>query len=171
MDIDWSKAPEDATHARTHNTGIDFYKRKDCGQWSYWRLNSQWVRAFSTSETDCVERPAPWTGEGMPPVGTTCERRFHDVEGSSWMGCIILAHGSKRIFYRDNCGDEFAHSLDEVQFRAFRTAEQIAAEERNSAIDDMVSTALHQSYVITPAQAKIVLERIYDAGYRKQEQK
>lgn len=107
-----------------------------------------------------------WDGQGLPPVGDSCERRFIDVAGSSWFGCIVLAHGSRKIFIRDDNGDEWAHSLDEVEFRPYRTPEQIAAEEREKAVQQMAGDLGE-----LPARTTVIptLYAIYDAGYRKQE--
>lgn len=113
-----------------------------------------------------IEKVAPeWDGVGLPPVGVSCERRFPDVRGSSWNGCIILAHGARRIFVRDNCGDEWAPNIDEVEFRPFRTPEQIAADERESAINGMLT---HDAL---GGSRRGLAEALYDAGYRKQEPK
>lgn len=111
-----------------------------------------------------------WDGEGLPPVGQTCERRFSGVDGSSWMGCIVLAHGVKKIFIRDNAGEEFAQSLHEVEFRPFRTAEQIEAE-------DLERRLVQMSHSYQDATGRAPSSEIYEAfkaldkeGYRKQEQ-
>lgn len=121
---------------------------------------AQWQAAVDALKADKV---VEWHN-GIPPVGTTCERRFPNVESSSWQGGIVLAHGSRKIFFRDNCGDEWAHSIDDVEFRPFRTPEQIAAEERQKdvmAIGDILianrgnANEYHQAGLI------------YDAGYRK----
>ena len=54
--IDWSKAPEDATHGRVTTVGVDFYKRI-LGEWVYMNRLLQWERAYGTSESNCEERP------------------------------------------------------------------------------------------------------------------
>lgn len=56
MNIDWSKAPEGATHGRVTTAGVDFYKRM-LGEWVYMNSRDQWERAYGTSEANCEERP------------------------------------------------------------------------------------------------------------------
>ncbi|WP_116818146.1 hypothetical protein [Pseudomonas syringae] len=180
MTIDWSKAPEGATH---YYKGSPQPWRDLSGyNWKYF-MNGEWHLCPSCCTSAELMRelgkvlfalplPQAWNGEGLPPVGTTCERRFYDVEGSSWMGCIILAHGSKRIFYRDNCGDEFAHSLEEVEFRPFRTAEQIAADERLHKVRNAL-TAIKASRHFPSDEARqnvmvATVEAMIDAGFAQQ---
>lgn len=112
--------------------------------------------------------PPAWVDEGLPPVGVRCEGRVKN--NKHWDQFEVVAIGREMLLILNTNGEEVPIRHKYWDFRPIRTAEQIEAEKRASAIDDMVSTALHQSYVITPAQAKIVFERIYDAGYRKQVQ-
>lgn len=120
---------------------------------------AEWQAAVDALKAkDVVE----WDGVGLPPVGVSCERRFPDVRGSSWNGCIILAHGARRIFVRDNCGDEWAHNIDEVEFRPFRTPDRIAAYELRAIIESGLDGRKTLDQVI---------EEVIGAGYRKQGQK
>jgi len=177
MNIDWSNAPEGATHSCDQG----WYKFCGClGDWYYWSpTDGGWFKTPYASPENfswwgaSVKRPVEWSGEGLPPVGQTCERRFVDVEGSSWLGCIVLAHGAKKIFIRDNAGDEFAHSIDEVEFRPFRTAEQIAADERLHQIRNALTAikAGQQQFPNDLVRGNIIaatVEAMIDAGYRKQ---
>lgn len=126
---------------------------------------------FELREIFCVkpEKVVEWPN-GIPPVGATCERRFPNVESSSWQGGIVLAHGSRKIFFRDNCGDEWAHSIDDVEFRSFRTPEQIAAEDRDAGIQALKQIFDSCSDELMPTSNKYLdtlFGAIYDAGYRK----
>lgn len=148
---------------------VDALKAKDIASSTAAMIDAGWIDpktpvspSLHAQVVGRANRIPEWDGDGLPPVGHTCERRFTEVDGSSWMGCIILAHGVKKIFIRDNAGDEFAHSLDEVEFRMFRTPEQIAAEEREKFIDELIKVTC-----IRRGEAGL----IYDAGYRKQEPK
>lgn len=100
-----------------------------------------------------------WDGSGLPPVGTVCEYLWGDGE---WRKCEIVAH----YFANAVAVDAFycnAVLLQPLMFRPIRTPEQIAAEERLHAIDEMYS-------VIRESQIKTVAA-LYDAGYRKTEVK
>ncbi len=122
--------------------------------------------AFDESMQNLIARPvepATWNGQGLPPVGTVCEVKHRDI---GWVRCEIVAHKSF------SCGglthaiawiDE--NTLDQSQglrFRPIRTPEQIAAEEREKAIEEMCFA----EETLTVKQAKA----LYDAGYRRQEE-
>lgn len=153
---------------------VDALKQKDIASSTAAMIDAGWIDPkppVSTSLHVQVlgrgNRIPQWDGVGLPPVGHTCERLFTEVDGSSWMGCIILAHGVKKIFIRDNAGDEFAHSLDEVEFRMFRTPEQIAAENREKEVNRMVAAVP----MLDKGWARKVCYALYDNNYRKQEPK
>ena len=72
--IDWSKAPEGATHYRE---GVaTFYKQTDRAyEWSAgrWQLIANDLNEFRWSD-QLIARPSPaWSGEVLPPAGTECE--------------------------------------------------------------------------------------------------
>lgn len=102
-----------------------------------------------------------WTGEGLPPVGCEFERRFVDQDSSSWAYGKVIAHGKRRVFYVDRTGDEWSHSPEDMEFRPIRTPEQIAEEEREKAIKEMIG--------FIGGSRRREAEYLYDAGYRKQD--
>lgn len=100
-----------------------------------------------------------WNGEGLPPAGTVCE--FSRKGCGNWGRVEILYVGKQRIFFRDRDGDELSRSHGESEFRPIRTAEQIAADEREAGIAGIRQT------LISNAKGSIE-SAIWDAGYRKQ---
>lgn len=111
------------------------------------------------------DRPVTWNGEGLPPVGTICE--VDDVCG--WIECEVIAH------YKNITGDCAAFTVSCSRsgykrlgsykagfFRPIKTAEQIAAEEREKAIKEIAEIlgGLWSSEVEAAGF-------LYDAGYRK----
>lgn len=175
MSIDWSTAPEGATHYQPESRGFHAaWFRLQGGE-----AREMWVvipggalehiidpTAFDESMQNLIARPvepATWNGQGLPPVGTVCEVKHRDI---GWVRCEIVAHKSF------SCGglthaiawiDE--NTLDQSQglrFRPIRTPEQIAAEEREKAIEEMCFA----EETLTVKQAKA----LYDAGYRRQEE-
>lgn len=169
MSIDWSKAPEGATHWEP--TGPEFHEgwmKEEGEKWFWWgEVTKEWVETFSVPvkrKATFEARPQEtWDGQGLPPVGTVCEVKHRDI---GWVRCEIVAHKSF------SCGglthaiawiDE--NTLDQSQglrFRQLRTPEQIAAEEREKAIEEMCFA----EETLTVKQAKA----LYDAGYRRQEE-
>ena len=161
--IDWSKAPEGATHYTPKGTGVyAAFWRKHCGEWKdAWVIEGQdgsvvhYKGPSSPSfESLAVERTTTpsWSGEGLPPVGADIEV-LHELYG--WIGARVVGQDGEAAIVRTNDGyaGVFPH-----QMRPIRTPEQIAAEEREAAI-----LGIYQTICISRAQA----EAIYDAGYRK----
>ena len=78
MNIDWSKAPEDATHAgTTARVQIPvFYKDIREDKYSYWRSDGDGWREYAIGHPECTplidlpNKQDSWDGEGLPPVGT-----------------------------------------------------------------------------------------------------
>lgn len=126
----------------------------------------------------------PWNGEGLPPVGTVCE----------WAGCTfapedpqepdlhigdqvkIIAHfkdGELNLaaftfnpqIHNPDRGTAWVNQGAHGCFRPIRTPEQIAAEERESSIQQMID----DTNVLTGIMSdrRIMAGQLYDAGYRK----
>ena len=110
-----------------------------------------------------------WDGSGVPPVGMVCEYRLD--EDSAWFKCKIMyvLSGSDHCFvaWCDHLGSDqiltFASNSYELQLRKIKTPEQIAAEERLHAIDEMIELVAGDS------SFNEVMSILYDAGYRKNE--
>ncbi|ENM3028930.1 hypothetical protein AB7A55_004952 [Pseudomonas aeruginosa] len=167
MSIDWSKAPEGATHWEP--TGPDFYEgwmMKYGDQWFYWSESGhKWINGILTCDVS-AEREATfearpqeaWDGQGLPPVGAKCLTDRNDFLRE----VTILCHGKTRTFVFDHVSqEEICLVLKDRVFLPIRTPEQIAAEEREKAIEEMCFA----EETLTVKQAKA----LYDAGYRRQE--
>lgn len=176
--IDWSEAPEGATHWEPEGECPASWMRKSDLGWEYWgRVSNKWVaHAVSSARlATFIARPdtAPaWTGEGLPPVGTACEVRQKTPCESSfdWEECRIAmintgADGKPQVCTIDKRGDFAIYypETDIVEFRPIRTPEQIAHEKREAAIDEM---SRDSNFVGFPN--RILLGALYDAGYKKQ---
>ncbi|HCA7769791.1 TPA: hypothetical protein MX426_004517 [Pseudomonas aeruginosa] len=167
MSIDWYTAPEGATHWEPRGSLYrEGWMKKVGNKWSYWAEGRKaWISETSacsvSAEREATFEARPkeaWDGQGLPPVGITCE---------SWRSGVrrivkILGHGDEYIFVREDDGREILLSIgDGREFRPLRTPEQIAAEEREKAIEEMCFA----EETLTVKQAKA----LYDAGYRRQE--
>lgn len=97
---------------------------------------------------------------GIPPVETVCEYRL--AEGAEWRRCVVVAHYFARVVAVDVYGGGPV-LLPPIMFRPIKTPEQIAAEERQQAIDEMMDLAERYGTV------KGIMSALYDAGYRKME--
>lgn len=77
-EIDWSKAPEGATHFGEQRDGFieAWYKLDSDGLKFKWAdvAEMEWRCGPTRHINDLVPRPSQaWNGEGLPPVGTVCE--------------------------------------------------------------------------------------------------
>ncbi|HFI2220143.1 TPA: hypothetical protein ACHY14_000784 [Pseudomonas aeruginosa] len=165
MSIDWSKAPEGATHYHIGDDINPWRKIKDTVAYEHYR--GKWLRVNSFNE-GCMPGyyvPIPqetWNGQGLPPVGTVCEYRH--MIWPEYRPCEIRYISEESLVAYDDAQEQFYRTCD-MLFRPVRTLEQIAAEEREAGISDMQT--------ITDGAGPTVyakLSALYDAGYRRQEE-
>lgn len=186
MNIDWSKSPEDATHAGNspYEKGvITWFKGiSDPASRNYFMnegsMNAWAISSENLSAWDLIERQKKqyaWDGVGDPPVGVVCQ---YSVLNGPWYTCEVgysFFDGEHRCFvikcqhigFEQVCRIE-PGSEGSVEFRPFRTAEHVAAEERKKAIEEMVFGVCGCEPDGGNTSAFMVCGFLYDAGYRKQ---
>ncbi len=168
VEIDWSKAPEGAIAALVrqplfvdrvetfHEVGVEYFRGEDVSGFPY-RLR--------VGRVTKVDRPSTWTGEGLPPAGTVCEVLNNTLDGPEWERCTILFMGKfKAVYESESCHERVADVSEDwmISFRPIRTPEQIAAEEREKAIDE-IAKILDGLWSSEREAAGF----LHDAGYRK----
>ena len=198
MNIDWSKAPEGATHwDKGINNRVAGWMKLEDGVWYWWPAANafscpkKWHASLNQHMIQTegfVERPAPWTGEGPPPVGTVCE----------WAGCTfapedpkepdlhigdhvtIIAHFKDGEFdlaaftfnpqtHNPDRGTAWVNQGAHGCFRPIRTPEQIAAEERKKAHEELMHHIAGYMGRDNPHSADDGLAKyLLDHDYRKQ---
>ncbi|ENC9774982.1 TPA: hypothetical protein NIG64_005185 [Pseudomonas aeruginosa] len=181
MSIDWTKAPEGATHWEPSSYEFaEGWMRKDGDGWSYWIEGREvWVRGVITCdvspEREATFEPRPqetWNGQGLPPVGTVCEH-YGTADDLAWLEVEVIGHGNvdgrNVAFFRYGTGSpRFTVSYSTANnFRPIRTPEQIAAEERSKECDRIFVIL---SSVEREGNRSDMAEALYDAGYRRQEE-
>lgn len=172
MNIDWRKHPE-----ATHFDPVDqnFLRELDHALLMF-NINKGWTvplhTQYGVTIEDCnrplIKRPE-WSGEGLPPVGTMCEIRSHKLNEFS---PATIKFASRNVVVWDweaepalnGLCTAYAHA---IEIRPIRTAEQIAAEERENAAIEIVELI---GWDRKSPEAMYAAERLYDAGYRKQVQ-
>ncbi|HBN8235681.1 TPA: hypothetical protein L3677_006542 [Pseudomonas aeruginosa] len=176
MSIDWSKAPEGANKAGF--TGPDnylqFYRIPGrFGDYDYWSEKRGWCgNNFPTCADHLFERPAKveWDGQGLPPVGTVCIVEPHNTmwgfSSTSGYERKILAYYGEYVWLGHAETPLETTRIDKVDFRPIRTPEQIAAEERAKAIEEMLSYEIG----LALTTRRKFCEVLFDAGYRRQEE-
>jgi hypothetical protein len=176
--IDWSKAPEDALAALVAKDS----NRSCRGRVIF--MSEAYVEGSTIRGTACedapfryamvdswdlVERPIQqWNGEGLPPVGTVCEWR---PKSGAWIEAKIAATSGAHLWVETEPKVFYTVLASYAQFRPIRTPEQIAAEERDNGLADILNIMRGENHSSTHEASVHILfaERIYDAGYRKVE--
>lgn len=180
MNIDWSKAPEDATHAGNspYEKGVitwfkgisdpvsrNYFMNE--GSMNAWAISSENLSAW-----DLIERPKKqeaWNGNGKPPIGIECEVRIDDV----WSICKTLAYHqvsdtAVAVHFLDGSNSLFWCAT----FRQIKTAEQLAEEERDKARTEVLNAMTSKTMGFETEdqwqQRMKVVGEMLDMGYRKQ---
>ncbi len=182
MSIDWNKAPSSATHylpeQKDLGWGACWYK-KDGDKWLVmncarlekrdhmeWFVDDSEVDKFVPLLVPRSAFPSEWNGQGLPPVGTVCIVEPHNTmwgfSSTSGYERKILAYYGEYVWLGHAETPLETTRIDKVDFRPIRSPEQIAAEEREKAIEEMCFA----EETLTVRQAKA----LYDAGYRRQEE-
>ena len=165
MNIDWSKAPEDATHAGSFKGKFScWYKLGSGWVWEYMSdLSFSWEKVSGNlPASDLIERPKKqeaWNGEGLPPVNCFCETLDEDVD--CWVKVEIYAHtefmGETHACAKN--GTDMFFGLAH-EFRPIKTAEQLAEEEIQAIRDEIRWQK--------PQLGPCPVAQLYNKGYRKQ---
>lgn len=169
IEIDWSKAPEGATHY--YKNSPQPWRDLSGYNWKYFS-SGEWHSGPSVCTSDELRREIgkvlfakpltkPWTGEGLPPIGAVCEIRHSGWASGNWQNVTIKYISSEYLIiaHGDFKREQHFHMPD-IAFRQIRTPEQIAADEREAGITEMREVA--GSLNTSP------FAELWDAGYRKQ---
>lgn len=166
-EIDWSKAPEGAQYYCVDNRL--FYKFDGAGRGMCTNQRGPWFPCGDINDYEdgeLIPRPSTpaWNGEGLPPVGTHIEW-FSPIYG--WLGGRVVGHDGSVTVVVHNDGYTGCHPHE---VRPIRTPEQIAAEEREKAVQKMLAAAgVTGSAFADDPEAAVWAAALYDAGYRKVE--
>ena len=150
-EIDWSKAPEGATHYTPRSPDVCWF-RHDGEGWRSW-IDGRWGVAYGSEGffESLIPRPTQWRGpeDGLPPVGTVCEA----LRRGEWVKCTIVAHvqsdGVTEAIYQ--CASDWDWSS--TSFRPLKS-------DKDRAVDAALKVMPHPGAPSTLAD----IELLYDAG-------
>jgi|GEM_PF-628881 len=186
-DIDWSKAPEWAYAHGLHETGFGI-KEFWLGETQHQNLEHAKSFPYGGGDPSCGSfhnsrresfsyvtlRPAPWVGEGLPPVGVACEVLWNEAR-KEYTTCIVIGVEPDTgfpVFRFTGMHKKNQYQSDPLRtvsgmqvFRPIRTPEQIEAEEREAAVTD-IALIMGKDPERPSIREKAAIT--YDAGYRKQ---
>lgn len=103
-----------------------------------------------------------WNGEGLPPVGLAVEIKLKSTRADWCPATVLFCQDDALVIAWKAEGVARPTTLSAVDIRPIRTAEQVAAEEREKGVEEM----LNHSPVGRSAFAKDFCETLYDAGAR-----
>jgi hypothetical protein len=172
MNIDLSNKPDGATHYMSDEGRRNIWRMNNGAHWLAY-VDGEWVLVVNATPERYIAIKAPWTGEGLPPVGTVCELWYSCGE---WAPCMVMAHdismGIPIAVVRH--GDQCYTGSSAKTLRPIRTPEQIAAEEREKdviAVLEVMKFAhwnIKNTEISPLGKCRIYAEAMVDAGYRKQ---
>ena len=158
MALDLSEAPEGATHygygehcpfwIKDYRPGVGYQFMNDS------RSRQEWLVRLGDPEPKIYPIPSEsrspaWVGTGLPPVGVECEH--HKLggivsDGAEWTRVKIIAHVTDdsrispvAVYIPCDGNPPYVGQGTADAFRPVRTPEQIAAELRDRAIEELAS--------------------------------
>lgn len=177
-EIDWSKAPAWANVVICAELGAHFWASSWGGQKLAHNIQTGATQYATMYGDHCWHLVASrndggWNGEGLPPVGAECEALWSSTPNEVWLLVKVLAHDEGMVLFRWKAGErkgEYSNYSQPYNFRPIRTPEQIAAEEREKAIEALaVELAGHWSSEAVSLQRETAAY-LHDIGYRRVEQ-
>lgn len=162
---------QDARH------GSDFFgwttfKFKMAEDWkTAWVTRSEWQAAVDALKAPKV---VDWDEFGFPPAGVSCE--FTSNDGYNWKPCRILYADELSILTGELEGKADRRLLRkcdaDVKFRPARTAEQVAAEEREAEDNEVMSRYMSLSDcekgILGHSPERVIIGLMRVMGYRKE---
>ena len=163
--VDWSLAPEGATHKETSCPNgfwykFDFHNNQAC----FW-IGKGWTNpisadAYNDGSMDTMElRPAkPWSGpeDGLPPVGSVCEQQTW--VNRLWRKVEVVAHFNKFAVcaWEESPGDSQVELAPPYDLRL--PTDEI----------DQRETAIRELMDIAQVDCRVTAARLVDAGFKRE---
>jgi hypothetical protein len=154
-----SIVPVDGTHQWSVNGA--HAKRCSGNTWAIWQDN-EWLWIGDEFSGEMIERHKQWSGpqDGLPPVGTVCE-----YWNDEWERCAVVAHLNSRVAFTcpDDEDDERVYierRPNQHEFRPIKTPQQLAAEQRETAIREIMD--------IADVDCRVTAAKLVDAGFKRE---
>ena len=130
--IDWSKAPEGATHIKHSSLNVGEFTFYDLSKKDayFFTLATGWEISIWNSEEqkeNCTPRPTPqqWNGEGQAPIDTVCNLGKQTVK--------ILCRNGNYVWWKNTASNKCKSALEvQVKFKPLDTRTN-----KQKAIDDL----------------------------------
>jgi len=170
------KVPAGATHQcedryAVSTGGVQYYKFER-GYWFYWPEMTEPRGVWKKCEKPCkpvTEVQPTWNGEGLPPVDVAVEAYFHTDTNPDWLPFTLKYFSEEHVVFQGPIGEchmsRRAFDKYGFKYRPIRTPKQIAAEERETVVAQMLSEINYAPF--EASHYLVMAERLCDAGYRK----
>ena len=160
-EIDWSKAPEGATHWGP-GVYVNWYKKSDKDEWMFFDSGSvAWEEDCNGTrwcEANLIARPVQWRGpqDGLPPVGM-------EVEGD----CRGVRKNCKVVAIVNDVNGEWAIVQFDDDWKVCRTFELLPIQsERDKTIAEIAEVLVQHEREHGQYATVVAAAALYDAGCR-----
>ena len=130
------------------------------------------TRAEWQAAVDALNSPkvVEWDGIGLPPVGSASCEYLGANKYDEWTVVNIFAHRGHTVFV--DFGNGWRAEEDSSRFRPIRTAEQVAAEEREAEDNEVMSRYMSLSDcekgMLGRSPERVIIGLMRVMGYRKE---
>jgi len=164
MGIDWSQAPEGATHYRAAGGMYygGFYRHEANGDWFFF-VDGSWEFMGAPDESEAhplIPRPTKpepkeWDGEtSFPPMGAKCEVQM----GSYWYAGEVIGATKEAVWFKSDDRSDYWTIMNGLSIRPIRTQ---AERER---IDTIVKAKYAAEDVVGFEVDEAICAALYDAN-------
>jgi hypothetical protein len=175
--VDWSLAPEGATHKDLDEDGLWYkfdYVNNSVHYWSE-QFNGCWRPSGTPDDYDdgsidgmeIRQQPKPWSGpeDGLPPVGEIVEYNGFSLDLKPGSRVEIIHHFSAGVadaaaFIYYKSGGRYVGQAIAAYFKPVCSAADIAAEQRETAIREIMGAA--------GIDCRVTAARLVDAGFKRE---
>lgn len=174
--VDWSLAPEGATHY-CDGAMSGFWRDLSERTWKFYRdSDGTWHDSgdkvssllHNSIGLKLIERPKPehWSGpqDGLPPVGEIVEYSGFSLDLKPGSRVEIIHHFSAGVadaaaFLYYKSGGRYVSQAIAAYFKPVRTTSDISAEKRETAIRELMD--------IAQVDCRVTAARLVDAGFKR----
>ena len=164
--VDWSKAPEGATHYSATDPRHPWKMIVDGNVFAFDEDDRLWKRYFRHADAlhmigsfliERTKQPQAWSGpeDGLPPIGTICEQQTW--VNRLWRKVEVVAHFNKFAVcaWEESPGDSQVELAPPYDLRRLTDA----IDQRESAIRELMD--------IAQVDCRVTAARLVDAGFKR----
>lgn len=121
---------------------------------------AEFLGAVPTIESILKDSDSTWSGEGLPPAGSTCEFKYIKSLAGVWSVCRVDFVGSSCAVITTAGNSEICVFNHDIEFRPLKSEREIAIEEMEN---------IRKEWVKNSHSTPDLFGMLYDKGFRKVE--